>query len=91
MAYLKHIWSNTNRAAFWFTFVISVGLILTSFFLPPQGVIEPSVLAAVGELVGFATLAVVIDGIEKGKRVSFNKGDVSMTVHDEQEGREEGL
>lgn len=91
MGKLRFIWSNTNKVAFWFTLTTSVTLIVISFILPPQGAIDPSVLAATGELVGFATLATVIDGIEKGKKVSFNKGDASMTINDEQEEREEGL
>ena len=83
MKFFRIVWQHTNHIAFWTTLITSIVLIVVSFILPPQGVIEPSVLAAAGELIGFATLATVIDGIEKGKRVSFTKGDASMTVHDD--------
>lgn len=36
--------------------IVSIGLIITSFFLPPQGVIDPSVMLAVGELTGIGVI-----------------------------------
>lgn len=36
--------------------IVSIGLIITSFFLPPQGVVDPSVMLAVGELTGIGCI-----------------------------------
>ena len=44
---------------FWITFAISIGLIITGFILPPTGVIDGSVITAVGELLGFYTISLV--------------------------------
>ena len=78
---LKKVYDNLPKGAFWFCLAMSVGLIVTSFFLPPQGVVDPSVLAAVGEIFAFATLATVIDGIHRGSDVTITKGDVNVTVN----------
>jgi len=40
----------------WICLIISVSLIIASFVLPPIGIIDNSVLAAVGELFAFGTL-----------------------------------
>lgn len=34
----------------------SIGLIIASFIVPPAGIIDPSVLAATGELAGFGAI-----------------------------------
>ena len=36
---------------------VSICLCIAGFWLPPQGIIDGSVLTAVGELLGFATVA----------------------------------
>lgn len=79
---VKQIYQNINKKAFWATLIISIVLILTSFFLPPTGEISPTVMAAVGELFAFATLGTVIVAIEQGKTVTLNKGDINVTVGD---------
>lgn len=75
------IFKQVNKAAFWITLTISVTLITVSFFLPPQGVIDPSVLAATGELFAFASLATVIEGIGKGRSVSLQKGETQLHIN----------
>jgi len=47
--------------------VFSVVLIVVSFIMPPSGVIDPSVLTAVGELIGFTAVG-FIPSIVKGFR-----------------------
>lgn len=81
-----------DRVAFWSTFSISVVLIITSFIMPPTGAIDPTVLAASGELFAWASLAVVIKALSKGTDVSFSKGDVNVNLNnpeEEEEGDEE--
>lgn len=77
---LKVLYENISKKAFWTCLIISIGLIITSFFLPPTGVVEPSVCGAVGELFGFGALATVIDGLHRGADVSVTKGDVNINV-----------
>lgn len=77
---VKQIYQNINKKAFWTTLIISIVLIVVSFFLPPTGEVSPTVMAAVGELFAFATLGTVIVAIEQGKTVTLNKGDINVTV-----------
>lgn len=67
---------------FWVFSVTSIGLIIASFIVPPTGVIDPSVLAAVGELFAFPALGTVILAIEKGVDAKVTKGDTTLTVGD---------
>lgn len=75
------LFGQVNKAAFWVTLTISVALITISFFLPPQGAVDPSVLAATGELFAFASLATVIEGIERGRSVSLQKGETQLHIN----------
>ena len=78
---VKQIYSNMNHWAFWVTLVFSIGLIVGSFFVPPMGVVDGSILASVGELFGFATLATVIEAIKKGSDVSVTHNNTTVTVN----------
>ena len=78
---LKTIYSNMNHWAFWVCLVISIGLIIGSFFVPPMGVIDGSILASVGELFGFATLATVIEAIKKGSDVTISHGSTTVGIN----------
>lgn len=59
---------------------IAVGLIVSSFVLPPLGVIHPSVLQAVGEVFAFGALGAVLRAIEKGKSATVRHGETEMTI-----------
>ena len=61
-------------------FVLSVGLIIGGFFVPPMGVIDGSVLTAVGELLAFPTLAFGLRGVELGYDMKIQKGEMSVEV-----------
>ncbi|MCQ2754587.1 MAG: hypothetical protein MJ231_06025 [bacterium] len=61
---------------------ISIVLIITSFLVPPLGVIDGSVLASVGELFAFASLGTLIKAIDKGKKASVTHKDTTLTVGD---------
>ena len=60
--------------------IVSIGLIISSFIVPPTGVVDPSVLAATGELFAFAALWTVIKAIDKGSDIKLSKGDVSVEL-----------
>lgn len=70
-----------NHWAFWVCLVISISLIIASFCVPPMGIIDGSILAAVGELFGFSALATVIQAIDKGADVTLNHGNTSMQLN----------
>ena len=69
-----------DNSYFWFFGGISVLLILISFFVPPVSIVDGSVLAAAGELFGFAALGAVIHSIDKGKTASVSHNGTTITV-----------
>ena len=71
--------------------IISIGLIVGGFFVPPVGVIDGSVLTAVGEIFAFAALWVVAHALfVQGANVEFKKGDTSISIDtDKEEGEEQ--
>ena len=73
-----------SRITFAICFFVSVGLIVGGFFVPPTGVIDGSVLTAVGELLLFPTLLYGFRAIELGLTVKFQKGDASIEISKEE-------
>ena len=59
-------------------------LIIASFFVPPLGVLDGSVLAAVGELEALGVLWIVLRAVEKGTGASFKKGDVEVDIKEKE-------
>lgn len=74
--------SNPKRTklVFWLCLITSIVLIVWGFILPPMGEIDGSVLTAVGELFGFATLAVGYQALNEGLSTRISKGNVSIEV-----------
>ena len=62
-------------------FFISVALLIAGFLLPPMGVIDGSVLTAVGELLLFPVVIYGFRAIELGLEVKIQKGDTSVEIH----------
>lgn len=62
------------------SFAVSVCLIVVGFLLPPAGVIDGSVITAVGELLAFGVLAKAIDTIEDGRAAHINTGHTSISI-----------
>ena len=70
-------------SVFRLTLILSILLIVGGFLCPPMGVIDGSVLTAVGLLLAFATLAQVpqlVDAVRGGKSIRLQKGDFSAEV-----------
>ena len=83
MSELRKYWNNSPKWArilFWVFLTISTGLIIGSFFVPPMGVIDSSILQAVGEVQGFAALGVGFECVFTGMSVSLQKGDTTINV-----------
>jgi len=81
MKKLKDIFKSSPfhwKLTFWICFVTSIGLIITSFFLPPKGQIDPSILQAVGELIAFPTLFAAYECIIRGIDIKYTKGDTTI-------------
>ena len=65
---------------FYVTLFISIALIVGGFIVPPTGVIDGSVLTAVGLLLMFATIDKIPEAIKAGKSVKIQRGDTSLEV-----------
>lgn len=70
---------------FTITFALSVLLIVGGFFCPPIGVIDGSVLSAVGLLLMFATIDKIPEAIKAGRNLKISKGDFSIESSSEQQ------
>lgn len=68
---------------FYTTFALSILLIIGGFFVPPIGVIDGSVLTAVGLLILFATIEKIPEAVKAGKSIKVQKGDFSAEVSSE--------
>lgn len=68
----------------WFIFfsLVAIILIIASWFVPPMAVIDSSVLAAVGEIFGFAALGTVIKAVDKGVDAKVQHNNTSLTIGD---------
>ena len=73
--------TKSHKIAFWICLGISTALLVSSFIIPPTGVIDPSILRAVGEIFAFSVLYVVIEALNKGTDVTLHKGDVDITLN----------
>lgn len=58
----------------------ALALIGASFFVPPMGVIDGSVLAATGEVLGFGALWCVVKAIDKGIDASVEHNGTKVTI-----------
>ena len=71
---------------FWLNLTVSIALMLTGFFSPPLGVIDDSVLSAVGLLLMFAVIAQIpeiLKAVKDGRSVRITKGDFVAEIDKE--------
>lgn len=78
------------KAVDWYvhlTMIVSIGLIIASFFVPPMGVIDGSVLAGTGELGAMAAvftfLARLPEYIKAGTTARISKGNTTIEISSE--------
>lgn len=69
-----------DRAIFYVCLSVAIVLLVVSFFVPPTGVIDPSVLKAAAILLGFAALGIVGKNLSLGKDVTFSHGDTEVAI-----------
>lgn len=67
----------------WFHIFASISLILivASFILPPTGMIDPSVIGAVGEIAGFGALWELHVAIRRGFDAKISHHDTSIEIN----------
>ena len=80
-----------HKGMFLFFAIVAVGLLITSFFIPPLAIIDKSVIMSVGELFAFAALGEVGAAIERGHGASITHGNTTIEIkkEDEEEMEEE--
>ena len=84
-------WLDTKKTyliSFWVSLTISLGLLITGFFMPPQGQIDGSVLEATGLLFLWPALAFGAKALEEGKTAKIQKGETMIVIGDAPEEEE---
>lgn len=71
------------KITFMICLIVSIGLIIAGFLTPPKGVIDGSVLTAIGELFAFSALGFGWRAIELGYDIKFNHGQTTIDVNND--------
>jgi len=77
---LRFFGDRFHKNVFLICVLVSLGLIIASFITPPMWIIDGSVLAAVGEIFGFAALGEVAAAIERGHSASISHGSTTIEI-----------
>ena len=59
---------------------VAVVLIVVSFFVPPLGIIDGSVLAAIGELFAFASMFMIWESVDRGMDAKITHGGTKIEL-----------
>ena len=59
------------------TTFVALGLMISSFILPPTGVIDPSVLQGVGEILIFPVIWMIPQAIKAGRKIKYKDLEIS--------------
>lgn len=70
---------STHQIVFWVCLITSVGLSVAGFLAPPMGIIDGSVLTAIGELIGFSAIAQLPVLLSKDN-FSIKHGNTELSV-----------
>ena len=73
----------TSKIIFWTCLSISILLTVAGFLVPPTGVIDGSVLTAVGELLGFSAIGIIPSLLNTDKSVKITKGDTCIELNND--------
>ena len=73
---------NLEKISFTLCLLVSISLIVGGFLVPPTGIIDGSVLKAVGMLILFAVIDMIPKILKAEKNIKISKGDISIDVND---------
>jgi hypothetical protein len=76
---------HADKYIFWLCLIASIVIGVTSFLLPPRGVIDPSCLKFIALLLGFSALGIAGQNLANGKDVEFKHNDTQITIGDNDE------
>lgn len=65
---------------FWVLMITAIVLLVAAFLCPPTAVVDKSILAAVGELAGFAGIGTVIKALDMGVDAKVKHNNTEITV-----------
>ena len=82
---MKRFWDSYIRYNIPFFILGGIALILLiiSWIAPPPMQVHESVLQAVAEIFGFASLWTIVIAVEKGTGASLRKGDVEVEIKED--------
>lgn len=69
---------------YYLNLTISIVLIIGGFLVPPIGIVDGSVLTAVGLLLMFSVVERIPEAVKAGKTVKISKGDSSVEISSEE-------
>ena len=81
-------WLDTKKTyiiGFFVSLIVSIGLIIGGFFTPPKGVIDGSVLEAVGIIFLYPALAFGAKALEEGHTAKIVKGNTTISIGNQEE------
>lgn len=80
---MKEFYKNYLENNFFFLFfsIASLLLIVAGFIVPPTGVIDGSVLIAVGELNATLAIGAVIKAVDRGSSASIKHNGTEVTIN----------
>lgn len=88
---MKYFWNSYLRhnIPFFIFGGVALLLLIISWIAPPPMQVHESVLQAVAEIFGFASLWTIVIAVEKGTGASLRKGDVEVEIkEDHNQGKE---
>ena len=79
---MTHRVSISTTIALWVCLAMTIIMFAISMFIPPKGVIDPSVFKAAGYLFAFASLFELREAVREGLGVKLTHGGTTIEVHD---------
>lgn len=74
-----------DRLIFYICLALAAGLFIGSFFCPPVGAIDDSILKAGAILLAMQALGIVGQNLANGKEMWFKKADLEVKVGDNED------
>ena len=88
---MKYFWNSYLRhnIPFFIFGGVALLLLIISWIAPPPMQVHESVLQAVAEIFGFASLWTIVIAVEKGTGASFKKGDIELEIQEAHDDKQE--